>query len=52
MKIIIHGKRSSRQKTKHMDNPYFWIEDRLEIENIDVQYCPMNKTIAEFFTKT
>ena len=30
MKIITNGKRSSGQKTKHMDNRYFWIKNRLE----------------------
>lgn len=51
MKIIANGKRSSGQKTKHMDNRYFWIKDRLESENIEVVYCPTEKMIADFFTK-
>ena len=34
MKIIKNGKRSSGQKTKHMDNWYFWIKDRLKSEEI------------------
>ena len=51
MKIITNGKRSSGQKTKHMDNRYFWIKDRLQSENIEVVYCPTEKMIADFFTK-
>jgi hypothetical protein len=51
MKIEKNGKRSSGQKTKHMDNRYFWIKDRLESEGIDVEYCPTEKMIADFFTK-
>ena len=51
MKIILNGRKSSGQKTKHMDNPYFWIKDRLESENIKVKYCPTEKMIADFFTK-
>ena len=51
MKIIANDKRSSGQKTKHMDNRYFWINDRLESENIEVVYCPTEKMIADFFTK-
>lgn len=43
MKIILNGKRSSRQKTKHMDNRYFWIKDRLGSKNIKVEYCPTEK---------
>ena len=51
MKIIKNGKRSSGQKTKHMDNRYFWIKDRLKSEEIQVIYCPTTKMIADFFTK-
>ncbi|CAJ1957919.1 unnamed protein product [Cylindrotheca closterium] len=42
---------SSGQKTKHMDNRYFWIKDRLKTEGIEVQYCPTEKMFADFFTK-
>ena len=51
MKIIKNGKRSSGQKTKHMDNRYFWIKDRLRSEGIQVQHCPTAIMLADFFTK-
>ena len=51
MKVIQNGKMSSGQKTKHMDNRYFWIKDRLNTEGIKVEYCPTEKMIADFFTK-
>ena len=51
MKVILNGKRSSGQKTKHMDNRFFWIKDRLTGEDIKVFYCPTGKMIADFFTK-
>jgi hypothetical protein len=51
IKIEKNGKKSSGQKTKHMDNRYFWIKDRLESEGIEVQYCPTEKMLADFFTK-
>ena len=51
MKIILNGRKSSGQKTKHMDNRYFWIKDRIESENIKVEYCPTEKMVADFFTK-
>ena len=51
MKIILNGRKSSGQKTKHMDNRYFWIKDRLASENIEVEYCPTEKMVADFFTK-
>jgi hypothetical protein len=51
MKIILNGRKSSGQKTKHMDIRYFWIKDRLASENIEVEYCPTEKMVADFFTK-
>ena len=51
MKILKNGKRSSSQKTKHMDNRYFWIKDRTKSEGIQVEYCPTEKMVADFFTK-
>ena len=51
MKIILNGRRSSGQKTKHMDNRYFWIKDRIGSENIKVEYCPTEKMVADFLTK-
>ena len=51
IQIERNGKRSSGKQTKHMDNRYFWIKDRLESENIQVEHCPTEKMIADFFTK-
>ena len=51
MKIANNGKRSSGQRTKHMDNRYFWIKDRVKSERITIQYCPTEQMVADFFTK-
>lgn len=51
IRIETNGKMSSGQKTKHMDNRFFWIKDRLKSEGIRVEYCPTAKMIADFFTK-
>jgi hypothetical protein len=40
IKLEKNGRRSSGQKTKHMDNRYFFIKDRLEIEGMTIEYCP------------
>ena len=34
-----------------MDNRYFFIKDRLNTENIKIEYCPTGQMIADFFTK-
>ena len=44
-------KRSSGQKTKHINNRYFWIKDKLVSEGIKVEYCPTEQMIADFFAK-
>ena len=46
-----NGKRSSGKNTKHMDNRYFWIKDRINSEKIQVEYCPTEMMLADFFTK-
>ena len=51
IKIEENRKRSSGQKTKHMDNRYFWIKDRLINKKIKVKYCLTEKMIVNFFTK-
>jgi len=51
MKIELNGRKSSGKKTKHMDNRYFWIKDRLQSEGIEVVYCPTLQMLADFFTK-
>ena len=51
MKLELNGKQSSGQKTKHMNNRYFWIKDRVKSEGISIQYCPTERMIADFFTK-
>ena len=52
IKIEDNGNLSSEHKTKHMDNIYFWIKDRLQSEVIKVEYWPTEKMIVYFFTKT
>jgi hypothetical protein len=46
-----NGRRSCGPNSRHIDLCYFWIKDRLEIENVDVQYCPTEQMLADFFTK-
>ena len=51
MKILLNGKKSAGKKSKHIDNRYYFIKDRLMTEGIDVVYCPTAKMLADFFTK-
>ena len=51
MKLELNGRMSSGKKTKHMDNRYFWIKDRVKSENIKIEYCPTQMMVSDFFTK-
>jgi hypothetical protein len=51
MKILLNGKKSAGKKSKHIDNRFYFIKDRLLTEGIDVVYCPTAKMLADFFTK-
>jgi hypothetical protein len=51
MKILLNGKKSAGKKSKHINNRFYFIKDRLLTEGIDVVYCPTAKMLADFFTK-
>jgi hypothetical protein len=34
-----------------MDTRYFFVADRVESKEVDIQYCPTGKMVADFFTK-
>jgi hypothetical protein len=43
-----NGRKSCGPHSRHIDIRYFWIKDRLGIENIDVVYCPTEQMLADF----
>ena len=52
IKIEKNGKQSGCKRTRHMDIlRYFYIEDRLKTEDIEVIYCPTESMLADYFTK-
>jgi hypothetical protein len=46
-----NGRNSCGPNSRHIDIRYFFIKDRIDIEDIDVQYCPTEQMLADFFTK-
>ena len=46
-----NGRRSCGPNSRHIDIRYFFIKDRLERDSFDVQYCPTEQMLADFFTK-
>jgi KUP system potassium uptake protein len=51
IRFMKNGRKSCGQKSKHIDIRYFFIKDRLEIEDYTVEYCPTEQMLADFFTK-
>jgi hypothetical protein len=46
-----NGRKSCGTNSKHIDMQYFFIKDRLEIEGFNVEYCPKEEMLADFFTQ-
>ena len=51
MKIEKNGIRSCGQKSRHINSRYFFIKDRVETNEIRIEYCQTEKMLADFFTK-
>lgn len=51
MRLEKNGKASSTKRTQHIDIRYFCITDRVKSGQIDIEYCPTEEMIADFFTK-
>jgi hypothetical protein len=50
MKLEKNGRASCGQKSRHIIR-YFFMKDRIETEGIDIDYCPTEEMLADFFTK-
>ena len=46
-----NGKLSSGKRTKHINIRYFFVTDRIQSGEVQVDYCPTGEMIAGFFTK-
>ena len=51
IKLAKNGRKSSRDKTRHITIRYFFITDVLKRENIDMKHCPTTRMLANFYTK-
>ena len=51
IKLIRNGKASSSRRTRHFDIKYFNMRDKMQLNWIEVVYCPTEKMVADFFTK-
>ena len=46
-----NGKRSSSKHTKHINIRYFFITDRIKNRELNIEYCPTDYMVTDFFTK-
>ena len=46
-----NGRASSSKRTKHLNIRYFFITDRIKKGDLNIEYCPTNNMVADFFTK-
>jgi hypothetical protein len=51
MQFEKNGRKSCGPNSRHIDIRYFWIKDRLGLEDMTVVYCPTEQMLADFFTK-
>jgi hypothetical protein len=46
-----NGRASSGKRTRHVNIRYFFAHDRIQNGEIEIQYCPTEEMLADFFTK-
>ena len=46
-----NGRASSGKRTKHINVRYFFIKDRIDKKELEVEYCKTEDMLADFFTK-
>jgi hypothetical protein len=51
MKLELHGKASSGKRTCHFDIKFFYFMDLIKRNEMQVEYCPTNKMVADYMTK-
>ena len=51
IKLANNGKASSSKRTRHIHIRYFFITDRVKRKEVEIQYCPTEEMISDYFTK-
>ena len=46
------GKRSDKKGTRHISIHYFFVTDKVQNREIDIEYIPTCEMIADYFTKS
>lgn len=51
IKLLLNGKESSGDGTKHIKNREYWLKDYIDRERVSVQYLPTREMRADILTK-
>jgi hypothetical protein len=46
-----NGKASSSKRTRHINIRYFFITDRVNMKEVEIEWCPTKEMVADFMTK-
>ena len=46
-----NGKISSGKRTRHLNIRYYFVTDRINNNELKIEYCPTEEMVADFFTK-
>jgi hypothetical protein len=46
-----NGRKSSSKRTKHLNCRFYFITDRINSNELSVEYCPTEEMVGDFFTK-
>jgi len=52
MNFLINGRKSCGKQSRHTNIRFFWIADRLKEHGMNVEYCPTDATLADFYSKS
>jgi len=46
-----NGRASSSKRTRHINIRYFFVADRVQSNEVTIEYCPTGEMNGDFFTK-
>lgn len=49
--MLKNGRNSCTGNSRHIDIRYFFVKDRIDKEELKIEYCPSSIMLADFFTK-
>ena len=47
MILEINGRNSCTGNSRHIDIKYFWVKDRVDKKEVEIQYCPTHLMLAD-----